>query len=340
MTTISGISDFLTQAGTEFKVFDLGRRIEELSTETFLAFEQGELAYPWPLQQQAWLGIMVWHEDRSDDLIIWFVKFPLDASGKLTATIRDDFVYRLINKQEDESPEETNPYGFKPKQEHMASFHAKASAILKQDASKFYSHAQDYFTGTPGYDQWAFVGFQGIADMAARLDEDDNQLHIINALPHLPDQPLEALCQCLEHEYISTALGEAVGQRLQAELSSDHADANIISLLIRALSGSQDMALCSGYLQQVLNTEHARHPEVIASISGRCWHYLNQAEIMHDFLENLAQCPEGQEFFNLVILDLVNIPGIQATLNAAIRSPDRSVELSKAIGELFQQFTQ
>lgn len=340
MTNISGISDFLTQAGTEFKVFDLGRRIEELSKETFLAFEQGEIAYPWPLQQQAWLGIMVWHEDPSDDLIIWFVKFPLDASGKLTSTIRDDFVYRLINKQENESTEETNPYGFKPKQEHMASFHAKASAILKQDASKFYSHAQDYFAGTPGYDQWAFVGFQGIADMAARLDEDDNQLHIINSLAQLPDQPLEALCQCLEHEYISTQLSHALGQRLQAELSSDAADANIISLLIRALSGSADATLCSGYLQQVLHTEHAKHAEVIASISGRCWNYLNQTQMMHEFLENLAECPEGQEFFNLVILDLVNIPGIQATLNAAIRSPDRSQQLSKAIGELFQQFTQ
>ena len=99
MTNISGISDFLTQAGTEFKVFDLGRRIQELSKEIFLAFEQGEMPYPCPLQQQAWLGIMVWHEDQPDDLVIWFVKFPLDAKGQLTTTIRDDFVYSLTNKE-------------------------------------------------------------------------------------------------------------------------------------------------------------------------------------------------------------------------------------------------
>ena len=342
MTTISGISDFLTQAGTEFKVFDLGRRIQEISKENFLAFEQGEIAYPYPLQQQSWLGIMVWHKDQLDDLVIWFVKFPLDASGKLTATIRDDFVYRLINKEkiEAESEGNTNPYGFKPKQEHMATFHAKASFILNQDASKFYTHAQDYFAGKPGYDQWAFVGFQGIADIAARLNQEDNQVHVINALPQLPDQPLEALCQCLEHEHISTELTQALGERLESELKSSDADANIISLLIRALSGSEDSTLCSNYLQQVLDSEHAKHAEVIASISGRCWTYLNQTEMMHAFLENLAQCPEGQEFFNLVILDLVNIPGIQATLNTAIRSPDRSAQLSRAIGELFQQFTQ
>lgn len=340
MTQISGISDFLKQAGTEFKVFDLGRRIQEISDDIFLAFEQGELAYPYPLQQQAWLGIMVWHEDQSEDLVIWFVKFPLDASGKLTTGIRDDFVYRLINKDETQETEETNPYGFKPKQENMASFHARASVILQQPASKFYAHAQDYFSGKPGYDQWAFVGFQGIADMAARLHEDNNQSDIIQALPQLPDQPLEALCQCLEHESISAELTQALGQRLNSEIEKNTENSNLVSLLIRALSGSRDTALCAQYLQTVLNSRYAHHAEVIASLSGRCWDYLKQPDTMHRFLENLARCPEGQEFFNLVIIDLVNIPGVQDSLNTAIRSPERSAELAKAIGELFQNFTQ
>ncbi|MDH5472533.1 MAG: DUF3549 family protein, partial [Gammaproteobacteria bacterium] len=340
MTQISGISDFLTQAGTHYKIFDLGRRIQELSKQTFLAFDQGEAPYPYPLQQQAWLGIMVWHENQSDDLVIWFVKFPLDASGRLTSGIRDDFVYRLINKDANDSTEEANPYGFKPKQENMACFHARASFLLQQPASKFYQHAQDYFAGKPGYDQWAFVGFQGIADIAARLDEADNCLTIINALPHLPIQPLEALCQCLEHESISTELTRAIGQRLESELKRDTANSNLISLLIRALSGSQDTGLGAEYLQMLLDTEYARHPEVLAAISGRCWDYLKQAGIMSAFLENLAQCEAGQEFFNLVIIDLVNIPGIQTTLNSAIRSPERSAPLSKAIGELFRNFTQ
>ena len=68
MTSVSGITDFLNQAGTQFKVFDMGRRIQELDKDRFLAFEQSEQPYPWPLQQQAWLGMMVWNEASSDDV--------------------------------------------------------------------------------------------------------------------------------------------------------------------------------------------------------------------------------------------------------------------------------
>ena len=100
MSQINGITDFLDQAGTQFKVFDMGRRIVEIERDDFMAFEQGEKPYPLPLQQQAWLGFIVWTEDQSTELVIWFLRFPLDATGKLTAGIRDDFVLRLINKEE------------------------------------------------------------------------------------------------------------------------------------------------------------------------------------------------------------------------------------------------
>ena len=339
MTDIAGITDFLNKAGTPFRVFDMGRRIQEVSADTFLAFEQGELPYPWPLQQQAWLGIMVWDPNRISDLVIWFVRFPLDAKGCLTQGIRDDFVYRLINRNEQDNPDETNPYGFKPKQEHMASFHARAAKLLGQPASRFYQHAQEYFSGKPGFDQWAFVGFQGIADLAARLDEDNNQQALIAALPQLPPQPMEALCQCLEHEAIDDELAHTLGVCLDEELGKESVDANLVSLLLRAVSGARNPAICAQQVEKVLRSPVAENPEVIASISGRCWHTLTQESLLTLFLESLAHCTEGQEFFNLVIVDLINIPGMQQPLQAAIRQPERSAALSKAIGELFQHFT-
>ena len=51
MSQINGITDFLTQAGTQFKVFDMGRRIVEISKDAFLSFERSETSYPLPLQQ-------------------------------------------------------------------------------------------------------------------------------------------------------------------------------------------------------------------------------------------------------------------------------------------------
>jgi len=341
MTQVNGIIDFLNQAGTQFKIFDMGRRIEEIDQADFLSFEQGEIAYPLPLQQQAWLGFLVWTEDKKSELVIWFLRFPLDAAGKLTSGIRDDFVVRLINKEGDESPQqdESNPYGFKPKQEHMASFHAKAAKLLGQPASSYYEHSKDYFAGKPGYDQWSFVGFQGIADIATRLDEENNAALIASAIEEIPAQPFEALAQCLEHEKIDSNITQAIVNVINRELDKEKPDANYISLGIRALSHTQDQSQLEHVLNKVLSTDTGSHPEVLASISGRCWLTLKNNETINLFLEALANCSEGQEFFNLVIVDLINIPGMQESILKAVKSADRSVILSKAIGELFKSFT-
>jgi len=341
MTQVNGIIDFLNQAGTQFKIFDMGRRIEEIDEADFLSFEQGETPYPLPLQQQAWLGFLVWTEDKKSELVIWFLRFPLDAAGKLTSGIRDDFVVRLINKEGDESPQqdESNPYGFKPKQEHMASFHAKAAKLLNQPASSYYEHSKDYFAGKPGFDQWSFVGFQGIADIATRLDEENNAALIATAIEQIPVQPFEALAQCLEHEKIDSNISQAIVNVINKELDNEKPDANFISLGIRALSHSADQSLLEQALNKVLSTETGSHPEVLASVSGRCWLTLKNPDIINLFLEALANCSEGQEFFNLVIVDLINIPGMQESILKAVKSPDRSEVLSKAIGELFKSFT-
>lgn len=341
MTQVNGIIDFLNQAGTQFKIFDMGRRIEEIDQADFLSFEQGETPYPLPLQQQAWLGFLVWTEDKKSELVIWFLRFPLDAAGKLTAGIRDDFVLRLINKEGDESPQqdESNPYGFKPKQEHMASFHAKAAKLLSQPASSYYEHSKDYFAGKPGYDQWSFVGFQGIADIATRLDEENNAELIATAIEKIPALPFEALAQCLEHEKIDANITQAIVNVINRELDNEKPDANFISLGIRALSNTQDQPQLEQILNRVLDNETGKHPEVLASISGRCWLSLKNTNTINLFLEALASCSEGQEFFNLVIVDLINIPGMQESILKAVKSPERSEVLSKAIGELFKSFT-
>ncbi len=318
----------------------MGRRMQEISSETFLAFEQGDIPYPWPLQQQAWLGMMVWQDQADDDLVIWFLRFPLDATGRLTAGIRDDFVYRLLQKGDQQQEEESNPYGFKPKQEHMACFHAKAAKTLGKPPSRFYQHALDYFSGHAGFDQWAFVGLQGIADIVSRLDEASHAQVLADAIAKLPPQPLDALCQCLEHEAIPEPLARAIGQRLQQELDSAQAETNIISLCLRAVSGCENPRITEDLVLTTLNHDIGQNAEILASISGRCWESLKQADIIHAFLENLAHCKEGQEFFNLVIVDLINIPGMQDSIHQAIRQPDRSPQLSKAIGDMFKHFTQ
>ncbi len=341
MTQINGICDFLNQAGTEFKIFDMGRRIEEIDQNDFLNFELGETAYPLPLQQQAWLGFLVWTEDKNTELVIWFLRFPLDAKGKLTTGIRDDFVARLLDKKNNETPQqdESNPYGFKPKQEHMATFHAKAAKLLAQPASNYYENTRDYFIGKTGYDQWELLGFQGIADIACRLDKDNNAEVLSEAVEQIPAQPFEALAQCLEHEKIESQLSQAIVHVIQQYIENDQIDAGFLSYCIRAMSNTREQSLLELTLNKILNHPVGQHPEILACISGRCWLALKNNETIALFLEALANCQEGQTFFNLVVVDLINIPGMQDSIHVAIRSTDRSEILSKAIGELFKSFT-
>lgn len=367
MTQINGITDFLTQAGTQFKIFDMGRRIEEVPPATFLSFEMSETPWPFALQQQAWLGIIIWTDesdpdepdpaDQGNELVIWFLRFPLDAAGKLTSGIREDFVLRLINTDGKPAQDDDNPYGFKPKQEHMAYFHAKAARLLDQPASSYYEHARDYFAGKPGYDQWTFVGFQGIADIAVRLDENDNTALLCNAIPEIPAQPFEALAQCLEHQRIDTQLSQTIAGVLQKKLnlgdnsqnesadnnagenSEENNDANFISLCIRALSNAEDQAQLNTQIAHILNTRHGSHPEILASISGRCWLTLRNESTLALYLEALSRCTEGQDFFNLVVVDLINVPGMQEGILKAVKSPGRSESLSRSIGELFKTFS-
>jgi hypothetical protein len=57
MSTINTLTEFLTQADTQFQLFDMGRQVRPLASDTFVRIEQQQEPYPWPLQQHAWLGV-------------------------------------------------------------------------------------------------------------------------------------------------------------------------------------------------------------------------------------------------------------------------------------------
>lgn len=346
MDTINSLSDFFTQTHTRYRVFDMGRGIRKLDQEQFEQFEAGKQPYPFPLQQQAWLGILGWNEKERDEQFIWFLKFPLDETAHLIQATRDDFMARMMaslgqnieasksgDKLQDGMKE--SPYGFKPKESAMAAFHAKATRIMGQPASRFYEHACNYFQGEPGYDQWVFVGIQGIADVAARLDQDNNQANIIQALPQLPAPALSALCGFLENEAFDTALAESLLQRLKMELDSDEADINVIAALLRAFACSKATGLRNEAILSALHSTHGRDINALAAIAARNWESLKQAELARAFCESLARNELGHEAFIQVMADLLYIPGMRPSLLAELRNPERSEALSEAVGAMF-----
>ena len=343
MQEIHTISDFLRQTGSGFRVFDLGRRIVEVPVDDFIAFEKLEQPWATPLQGSAWVGITFYPEvgegvKEETEQAIWFLRFPLDESAKLMQEARDGFLRRLLEiaaaKLNPDLPEppnimEDNALVFRPREDRMAVFNARAAKTLGLPASKFYDHARKYMQGTMGFDQWNFVGLQGLADFALRLDEHDNAAVLGAAIENLPEEVLVPLCHALESAPLPGNVLQALQARIEAESSLP-----IQTALFRGISFT-DNAQRRHVLLQLLQGPQGNEMELLAAIAARAWESLEDEEVCLLFLERLAEQVHGQDAFNGMLADLMFIPGLREPLFAGLRNPKRSEKLSVALEGLF-----
>lgn len=345
MNRIATLTEFLETGGLRLEYYDMGRRVRRIPRETFINFELTEIPYPAPLQQQAWFALILADPEHSEiDPMIWFVRFPLDEQAKLLQAARDDFLHRLMEnlgknaseKQHDmQAAIQDNPYLFQPKEERLAVFHARFTASQGKPASRYYAHAQAYFKGDLGWEQWSFLGYQGIADLSARLDQDDNHELISHAIANLPTAPLEALCHCLENESISKSLTLRLGKRLRSALKQPEPDLRIVTAVLRGTSQSKSISHRNELIFKALLHQASSQSELLVAISGRAWECLSDQEISRLFLERLAINSGGQAFFNSILNDLLYMPTTRSYLQSELRDPKRSDQLSQAIGCFF-----
>lgn len=348
--TIDNISRFFEIGNYHYRVFDMSRRVQRLSNQRFKRIELQDEVYPTPFQQHASLGLLFWKPECPQEPVIWFLKFPLDELGFLRLETRDAFIQQLLEHvgekiksdqgmDADDSNMQESEFAFKPGQDKMAMFNAFSTVALHQPASNFYLHAQEYMRGDVGYDQWSFVGLQGIADMVARLAEDNNEAVLIGAIPSLPDVPLVLLAQLLENIEVSPLLSQTLSERLNQELAkrgSDTLNIAVVSAILRGLSVSANQKLSQQAVLSVLDVEECQGIDVIVAISSRAWNLLTDDAVMLVFMEALAK--HEQEQFNAVILDLLPIPGMRQEVMSSFRHTDRSEDLSLKIGGFMGMF--
>ncbi|PID46747.1 MAG: hypothetical protein CSB47_02530 [Proteobacteria bacterium] len=339
--SLETISDFLTMSGFQYRIFDMGRKIQRISNQTFASIEGQQTPYPFPFQQKAWLAFLLWDESQQHEPVIWFLSFPIDEMGLLKLESRDAFIRDLLENVGEnmqahlaggvgQDSLKESPFSFKPREDRLAMFHALATVALKRPASQHYQHTRDFLSGKLGFDQWQFLGVQGIADVVSRLQQDNNAECLAKALPHLPDAPLDAFMQYLEHVTYSGQLSAAVSARLQREMCSESPQAALLASLIRALSGSEVSAGRMAVLAEILDSHHAENVEVLAAISGRCWNDLLDESLMYKFLE--AAALQEQNVFNTLLVDLLTLPEMRTKVLMGLRRPERSAELSRRIG--------
>jgi hypothetical protein len=337
----------LESGGLKLDIYDMGRRVCPIPHASFLAFERTEVPYPYPLQQQAWFALTLHDPSHPDiDPMIWFIHFPLDEQAKLLQSARDDFLHRLMDNLTDlklvreQTPDldkalKDNPYLFQPRKERLAVLHARLTCDLGKPPSRYYAHARSYLTGDLSWDQWAFIGYQGIADVAARLDSDPERQQISAAIEKLPPAPLEALCHCLENRVVSNALAEALLNRLQIELQQPKPDPQVLISTVRGISQSTSNNYRNKLINIILSDDISTQTELLASIAGRAWEALQDSHLRNLFLERLARNEAGQEFFNAILSDLLYLPDTRPFLQTSLRETERSEAFNLAIGRFF-----
>lgn len=374
MNELNTINQFLSAIGCHFKCYEMGRLIQAVKTQKFIDFELSNIPWDSPFMQYAWIGLVFWQKKQAgaaQNHTVWFLKLPLDEQAKLNLAARDEFLQGLFKTLEHaltnknlstqelsnkksageqfyslENAMQDNPYGFQPKQEQLANFHAIVQQQFNLPASSSYQDAKNYFSDSTHFDQWQQLGFQGIADLTARLKEkhqgSSNQELIIKAIPRLPLSSFHALSLCLENHVISKALAQAVFEKLSLQLDKNSSSALSCIASLQATAKTEDSAreVQAQLLTKILLSQYSSDIEVLAIIAGRCWQALFlQTELLLLFLESLANTVSSQYpgTFNAIVSDLIFIPGMRDKILQVFRSPERSEQLILAIAAFLKQ---
>jgi hypothetical protein len=340
MTTITSISELLSLSNSQYRIYDIGRKIDKISKKDFTQIELNQLAYPSPSQKHAFIAIAFWQK-KTTQPYLWFVKLPVDEQGLLNQGARNHFIAIIVEalgsdltinpNERQEELLKNNPYHFTPSQYKLASLNSILSHELKQNMSKHLAYCKKYFSAQSSLANWQDIGVQGLADFAVLLSEGKNNANLINALPLLPEQVLIPLCSALENHSLSSNLVEAISQRIQKDTSSN---SNNSLHLVRSLASSTDHQSVVNIIDNLMLKNHVSM-ELLIVIAGKCWQVLEKQNRITRFLELLIENGE-QQLFNAIFADLVAIPSIRPILFQAIRSENRSEKLTKAIGLLFQ----
>jgi len=339
--TICSISALLSLSNSQYRIYDIGRRVDKISKEQFEKIEAAHLPYPYPIQGHALLAIAFWQK-QSTSPYLWFVKLPLDERGLLNQGARNHFIAIIIEAlgenvsvtptEQQEALLKKNPYHFTPAQYKLAAVNSVVSASLKYPASKFYLPAKAYLSGVNGWEAWQDLGVQGLSDFAFRLTEVNNSEILANALSYLPEEVLVPLCAALENIVLPLEVITQITALYQREKNNNTTTS---ITLLRALASSIQQPFSEKFLTQLMTNE-VLHEDTLIIIAGRLWPILSTKSILATYLEHVIKTGNNQ-LFSAVFKDLVAIPMIRPVLLQTIRSPKRSPDLAQAIGMLFKQ---
>ena len=326
------ISQLFSHHGFELAVFDLGSRLQAFTRTHWESLEDFQQHYPHPYSQHAWLGFIAWLPEAIAQPNVWFVRLPLDEKNLLVPSARDAVSahWQRVFLTPDQEHGEI-PFGFKPDVQRMAYFHAQALITLQQPPSKFYLQTQQYLSHPNDFSQWPMLGLQGLAEVVARYQEDNNDQRLAQALPILPPEPRDLLLGFFENIQPNAELSNAL-QSLIDTLTHD-STSQTLALMARAISQAADSTFRAQALQQLLSLPQAYEVECLAAVASRCWADLQEERLLA-FLEALARNPQGIPVFKTLLIELFKQPNLRQRCFTLLQTTQVSPPLAAAFEQI------
>lgn len=336
MSYINTISEFLLQAGTDYRIFDLGRAIRPISSQDFLDIELTKIPAPYPRQQHAWFGIVFFNPTLNQSHYIWFVKLPLDEQGLLISAATNQFLQIVVEalgeqlektqKIKDGLPE--NPYTFTPPPQQLADFNSISRNILNLPLSKHYNDVINYLRN-PETENWQSLPLQGIADVASTIEQKEIKTLFLQNFMQLELQVQIAFCRSFENHIIDLEIAQLLLTWYQEQPHKQ----DRLSNLIRGLCQATNTPLIQTLLFEVLQSPAVSN-DLLILIAARHWQQLNNKTLMKHYIDCLCQAEQG--LFIGLFSDLVQVPSLRNTMMEVLRWPDKRPELTEAIAQLFE----
>ncbi len=341
MSAQASISEFLQQAGYQLRIFDLSRQVQKLAKADFLAWEQGQQPWPLPLLGQAQLALIFWNQQNRSNPQIWFLHLPLDAQGLLIGQARDDVLLRIIqsvgdhleHKAEADRWLQQNPYALEVPPERRAVLNAKVRQLLKLPASDALKKVQRLLAESTF--NWAELPFQGLAELALQQKNKTALTAQCRLVEVLPAGAFASFACCLENEPLGPELSSRLIERVQRAAAAQ--DIQEIAAGLQALANSKNARGRQQLIDQLLVGPEGAQLAVLSVLAGRCWRDLCAPQRLQLFLENLARVESrhADQVFCRMVQDLGGIAELRGPLMQALRNPERSEALGRAIGLLF-----
>ena len=332
---MNSLGDFLKAANADFRIFDLGRRVQPIDTKTFERFESSLLPYPYPTQGHAHIGIAFWNHEN--DIFLWFLKLPLDEQGLIVHAARQQFLMHVIDRlgnnptgeitQEEQESLADSPFVFKPTQEKIASIHAQLSHSLHQPESAHKQNALAYFHA-PNDNDWQELPLQGIADVCSDLNPTNAEI-VTTAVPLFPLPVLHVLCSQLEHIMLPDNIAAALYQRLE---SSDNQEERLSCF--RGLAGH----LIYSQTSVDLMLKESICLDTLTIVASRHWLALAHKPTREIFLNLIAK--QDSHIFKTIFTDLVSLPILRHEILKDIQQETVDSALGKAIYQLNLELSQ